>query len=289
MATKSINSFFEKSLGANTKNPRWSWGAYDPVTNRVFLRVWEDQIFRSDPGERVQVYWKYLGDHSNGKSEREEHLERVRAGAECFGVVCRPKNPLSHEKREIQDFDVEPLLRLGAFSEDDRFTYAVVEERVPLSYLRRAPSGHSTLTRELRSILKQKPHGQTSKEALVDARVGQGWFRSQVLALWGGQCAVTGSRTFDAIRASHIKPWRNSNDEERLDPYNGLPMVASLDALFDAGLIGFDSTGGLVISPALPESERALFGLHGRKLNGDLTDQTKAYLAFHLSKVFRQA
>ena len=58
----------------------------------------------------------------------------------------------------------------------------------------------------------------------------------QVLKIWGNRCCVTGSTTLDAIRASHIKPWRRSSNQERLDPYNGLPLVATLDALFDAGM-----------------------------------------------------
>lgn len=40
-------------------------------------------------------------------------------------------------------------------------------------------------------------------------------------------------------QASHAKPWRTSSDQERLDPHNGLPLIATLGVLFDRGLIGF--------------------------------------------------
>lgn len=72
----------------------------------------------------------------------------------------------------------------------------------------------------------------------------------------GNSCAVSGSTVLDAIRASHNKPWRNANDNERLDPFNGLPLIASFDALFDVGLIAFDENGCLLVSSRLPESER---------------------------------
>ena len=39
-----IHSFYTDVLGANLKNVRWSWGAVDPITNRIFLRVWADRI-----------------------------------------------------------------------------------------------------------------------------------------------------------------------------------------------------------------------------------------------------
>lgn len=51
----SISQFFQKTLGANLKNSRWSWGARNALTNQVFLRVWEDEIQPTADGERVMV------------------------------------------------------------------------------------------------------------------------------------------------------------------------------------------------------------------------------------------
>ena len=128
----------------------------------------------------------------------------------------------------------------------------------------------------------------TTKEALINARVGQGAFRSQVLQLWGQCCAVTQSITFEAIRASHIKPWRISTDQERLDANNGLPLTASLDALFDSGLISFEPSGNLVISPSMSAAERQIYLLDGRSLVKQPTAKTAEYLAFHRACVFRK-
>ena len=62
----------------------------------------------------------------------------------------------------------------------------------------------------------QSENSATEKEQLILARIGQGTFRSNVLALWGDRCAVTGSSF--AVLASHIKPWRHCSNAERLDP-----------------------------------------------------------------------
>ena len=128
--------------------------------------------------------------------------------------------------------------------------------------------------------LVQRNVDATTREALITARVGQGVFRSQVLQLWGQCCAVTHSTTLEAIRASHIKPWRISTDQERLDANNGLPLTASLDALFDSGLISFEPSGNLVISPSMIAAERQIYLLDGRSLAKQPTAKTAEYLAF---------
>ena len=114
---------------------------------------------------------------------------------------------------------------------------------------------------DLRRILTDKNINGTTKLALVEARIGQGKFREGVLAQWNNECAVTGAKTVAVIRASHIKPWCESTDKDRLDPANGLPLAASLDALFDRGLISFADSGKMLISNQLSADERLLFGL----------------------------
>lgn len=140
----------------------------------------------------------------------------------------------------------------------------------------------STQGDDLISTLRRKDIDATTKKVLIDARLGQGRFRTDVLRKWGDCCSVTGSQTQEAIRASHIKPWSKSNHEERLDPDNGLPLVASLDALFDVGLISFTSSGRLIVSSRMTASERKIFGIFGTEsLKKKPTAKTAAYLADH--------
>ena len=124
----------------------------------------------------------------------------------------------------------------------------------------------------------------TEKKALIDARLGQGKFRKAVLQQWGQRCAVTSSAAEKAIRASHIRPWRESNNDERLDPNNGLPLIASLDALFDAGLISFEASGQMIVSSELSITERSIFGVVKSSLTKPPTPKMAAYLAYHRKK-----
>ncbi len=278
-----ITDFFEQTLGAKLKNPAWSWGAEDPAFKRVFLRVWEDEIKIDERGEMVQVFWK-PGINSNGHPERREHLEAIRKGAKGIAVVCRTKNPGDSGKRSIGDFDADTLLHLGGLTDDDNdAVYAYIIGRFPVEDLR-----DSRVAQDLASIQKDKKAGPTTKIALTEARLGQGKFRSDVLQLWNRQCAVTGAGTLLAIRASHIKPWRSSTNEERLDPSNGLPLVASQDALFDVGLISFDSAGQMLISQSLDLNERQILGLVGKALKQLPSVKTATYLEHHRASCFKK-
>jgi len=89
----------------------------------------------------------------------------------------------------------------------------------------------------------------TTKERLVQTRVGQGFFRNTVLAAYEGTCCITGIKTAALLRASHIVPWSVS-EKQRVDPTNGLCLNVLHDAAFDRGLIGFDSELRVQISTA---------------------------------------
>lgn len=141
----------------------------------------------------------------------------------------------------------------------------------------------SELLADLDAINRDPVHNPTTKQALVEARIGQGRFRADLLSTWESRCAVTGAMTLNAIRASHIKPWKLSSNDERLDSANGLPLIANLDALFDSGLISFSDDGTLLVSPCMPEDEKTIFGLHGLRLRKLPSKKTAAYLDFHRS------
>ena len=281
-----IQQFFTEVLGANLRNQRWSWGAIDPLTNRIFLRVWKDKIENYKNGERVVVGNEKRISKSNGHPERIRHLDILKNGAEAYGVVCVDGNPRP-KKRTISSFDESSLLKLGKITYERGIIYANIIDRVSVSNISRQRTAQSTLADDLKYIEKKKID-LTTKYTLINARIGQGLFRSQVLGLWNDGCSVTRSKTLDAIRASHIKPWRDCSDQERLDPYNGLPLISSLDSLFDAGLITFDKHGNLLISKMLSKKEQDIFDVRSRKLTKCPNKQTAEYLLYHYNNVYKK-
>ena len=55
MAAKGISPtrFYTDVLGADLRNARWSWGAHDPVKDRLYLRVWEDEVVKQVNAKRA--------------------------------------------------------------------------------------------------------------------------------------------------------------------------------------------------------------------------------------------
>lgn len=148
----------------------------------------------------------------------------------------------------------------------------------------------NTLTEDLKKVIEDPKVGATEKVAQILARIGQGDFRKRVLEEWEKSCAVTGSKTQGAIRASHIKPWSDCNptNGERLNADNGLPLVASLDALFDRGLISFEATGRMIVSSKLSIKEQLIFGLNEASLTKVPTEKMAVNLAYHRERYFQK-
>jgi hypothetical protein len=128
---------------------------------------------------------------------------------------------------------------------------------------------------------------ETERQALILSRVGQGAFRQAVVAHWQA-CAVTGASCIPLLRASHIKPWRDATNAERLDPSNGLLLSPSLDAAFDAGYITFDGGGRIVLSGAIAgQPAFQLYITPKLRINSKLlTPGHLPYLQHHRDKVF---
>jgi len=127
----------------------------------------------------------------------------------------------------------------------------------------------------------------TEKESLVRSRLGQGQFRTTVLAMFNDRCCVTGLSETRLLRASHIKPWRDSNNEERLDEFNGLLLAPHHDAVFDLGYTSFDSDGRIKLSPSVPATVFTTLGISVFEVIRDLRSEHLPYLEYHRNVVFR--
>jgi len=127
---------------------------------------------------------------------------------------------------------------------------------------------------------------ETDRESLVRARRGQGIFKERVQRI-ETRCRITGVDNPTHLIASHCKPWRSSNNEERLDGENGLLFTPSIDHLFDRGFIGFEDNGRLLISPAAHSNSLKRMGVvTDEHVNvGRFSEGQKRYLDFHRENV----
>jgi len=130
----------------------------------------------------------------------------------------------------------------------------------------------------------------TTRRALVQARIGQGLFKARVSRL-EKRCRLTFVDNPAHLVGSHIKPWRESNNEERLHEANGLLLTPTADHLFDRGFISFEDNGEVMVSPVADAVSLRRMGLDPQNPPRPLafnTDQ-KHFLAHHRKEIFLAA
>ncbi|MGE4259970.1 HNH endonuclease [Shewanella sp.] len=126
-----------------------------------------------------------------------------------------------------------------------------------------------------------RPVSETKRKVLADARIGQGKYRKELLALWDNKCPLTGVDVKELLIASHILPWSQSDNKQRLDPYNGFPFSPNIDKLFDKGYVSFGDDGAIMVKKAVSTKTLQQLGLNRESKLKGLKPAHKAYLQKH--------
>lgn len=121
---------------------------------------------------------------------------------------------------------------------------------------------------------------ETQRLQLAKARIGQGLFRKRVM-LVNSHCRVTGVEDSRLLIASHIKPWRDASNADRINGYNGIMLSPHIDALFDERLISFEDTGKMLVHPSLPEDVLDRWSIDRHTNVGKFHEQQSSFLDHH--------
>lgn len=132
----------------------------------------------------------------------------------------------------------------------------------------------------------RKPNS-TERNGLVTSRVGQGAYRKSILHRWSYKCAASGYKDTRVLIASHIKPWKDSTDDQRLDVDNGILLSPDYDALFDKHLISFEDSGRIILPSGIRQEELSRLGISGMEKIHNLSDGNKEYLESHREKIIK--
>jgi hypothetical protein len=140
------------------------------------------------------------------------------------------------------------------------------------------------------AIVTDEAIRETERLALVQARRGQGIFRDNVRTIERA-CRITRVERAEHLIASHVQPWRDSSNEQRLDGENGLLLTPTVDHLFDKGFISFEDSGQLIVSPVADQRSLKRMGIdaQGRVNVGAFSEGQRRYLDFHRENVLRMA
>jgi len=133
---------------------------------------------------------------------------------------------------------------------------------------------------DIQQVKADRKLPSTTRDQLIKARLGQGLFRSRVLKLHP-VCKVTGIADPRLLRASHIKPWRECNNDERLDGANGIMLSPHIDALFDQGLISFGNDGRMLVRADLSSQVLSRWSIPEDLTVSPFPESQWDYLAWH--------
>ena len=176
------------------------------------------------------------------------------------------------------------MVRKGEWKLKDEFLDLSIDEIIvikpPKKYFTKLKV--NKIKSEEQELKTNKKITDTEREAIIKTRVGQSEFRQDLIAKWGG-CSVCGFSQASILIASHIKPWSKSDDDEKLDIYNGLLLIPTLDKLFDKGYISFSDDGKIMISSELKDYEK--LGVSS-DMFVKLEDEHKLYMKYHREHEF---
>lgn len=142
-----------------------------------------------------------------------------------------------------------------------------------------------SIVSEIKAVEKDKSIKVTEKDSIVKSRIGQGIFRKGLIDYWHG-CAISQCPLTWLLIASHIKPWRDADNQERLDTYNGLLLLPNYDKLFDLGYISFNQKGKIMYSRLLDKFDRETIGLTNDLHLVKFEEQHLKYLKYHNENCF---
>jgi len=127
----------------------------------------------------------------------------------------------------------------------------------------------------------------------VKTRINQNIFRQIVVANYAGKCAITGIDITDLLVASHIIPW-SKNENERLNPENGICLSSLYDKAYDKGYIGITEELTIVLSKEIKAKSKEKYFA---KVFSDIEGHTicmpqkyvpkKEFLQYHLDTIFK--
>jgi hypothetical protein len=142
---------------------------------------------------------------------------------------------------------------------------------------------------ELESIIiaerEQIEVTETEKEQVIKSRIGQSTFKKALLDI-EKKCRICGVTDERFLIASHIKPWRQSSNQERLDIDNGLLLCPNHDSLFDKGYISFDVDGSIMISHSISNATKVFLNINDN-MNIRTNDSQQLFMKWHRANIFK--
>jgi hypothetical protein len=271
-----VFSFVDTRIGSIGIAQSYCWESPKPSEFGAAGQNWEDI------GWRVRVAFARL----NNQVRPKDHIDILRS------LLPERYSPLQPNGNGLQSVYLTELPRvlaetlIGLIGTEAELLVIRASDQQPV-----AADDLDVWERQLeRVVAEDAAIPETDRLAIVSARRGQGLFRERVARI-ERRCRITGVENPAHLVASHCKPWRDANNDERLDGENGLLLTPSIDHLFDRGFIGFEDNGRLIVSPAAHRPSLERMGIRTTDpINvGGFTSGQRRFLDFHRNAILLQS
>lgn len=212
-----------------------------------------------------------------------------------FAIIEHPIRPKEHMKLlgPLLPEKYSPLTRDGNGLQGVYLAEVPVEMASVLLELLGNPAlnspvvdlGDLSFNEEEQTVIADDALTSTEKATLVLARRGQGKFRSRVQTV-ESNCRITKVAASEFLIASHIKPWKHSDNAERLSGNNGLFLSPHVDRLFDGGFITFTQSGEVLVSPKLDTDVLRKWSIDPSHTVGKFNIEQAYFLEYHQNERF---
>lgn len=234
-------------------------------------KVW--QVDQDDyPQYKLYGHLSQNGYLSNGMELQNGGWEKFREYHFSFlRPIAKKQRSLDEQTIANHDLGLNIYLRLD------------ISDSIPFPSYVDIPDDKSDENLTVPKPLRSRP-SVTHTDSSVTVRIGQAYFR-ELLLQKSKKCALCSIDNAWLLRASHIKAWRASTNEERLDENNGLLLCANHDAAFDSGLLSFGSDGSILVSSQLSSKSLDELRIEGLKIN--IEEPKDEFLDWHRNNVFK--
>ena len=270
-------NFAKLIVGASYDRPTlarmWGYASYNAISRGVVTPRDQNLIILFITKEKQQCLTQY-----------EDHIEQDilfwegenNHGSDRRIIARKDELHVFYRERHHSAFIYEGRATLNTYclyaERPSKFSFSLIDRKVSALDI-------------VAEIQRSYTLNETEKEALIKARRGQGLYRREAIRLWQ-DCSLTGFGNKSILIASHIKPWKLSNNSERIDAYNSLLLVPTVDKLFDKGYVGFEPTGRILLSDKISAIDWDKINISDELHLRFVPEQTKPFLEYHCEYVF---
>lgn len=251
----------------------WGYQSYNAISRGVFSPKGMNILLFFVTKEKQETFTQY-----------EDHIDsdilfwegEKGHGSDKRIVERRDQIHVFFRERHHSEFIYEGQAMLNSYSlyseKPSKFTFRLIDKKIEVEEI-------------VAEIKSEYGFSVTEREAIIKSRIGQGFYRNKSIELWNS-CSVTGFTKEKLLIASHIKPWKLSSNEERINPYNSLLLVPTLDKLFDNGFVGFEQGGNIMLSNKVDQRDWDRIGISTDLKLRKVPTETKKYLEFHSEYIY---